>query len=509
MSLDESHQPVTAALKKIYGTLVGLGLREHIILAKDHDNQTVSYSGSEGWEANLSLEDLEAIFDFESPTPAVKLNGADLTVKDLVNESGVVGRLLWSAQGPSPDVGPWSEGFGYLLENARLKGYLLELSEQVNLLEGWQLNVLNHVPCGIITTDCRGLVTTFNRKASYILGYDYREVLGKQWFKVIRLESEMRQLLQTTYNTGKTHYIPQATMQTWDGKLVTIEISTALLKNLKGEKAGVVAIFNLLDQKRLAQSEHERMQRLSAVGQFAAGLAHEIRNPLTAVSGMLQLLLEENPTVTPEEVAVRSLKAIGRTDRILEFLLDFSRPRIRHLEFVRASDMVSEAVGLVEYHLKQKNLEVVFYKQDPVPVYCDRGQLEQVLINLLLNSIRASAFGGVLDIKIWSSHDCISSVLANQEIHWKGRRAFEFQADPSLASTVIELSDQGVGIEREDFQRIFEAFYSSSQSGMGLGLSVSLQIIEAHEGLMGVRSDKGQGATFYVVLPHLLAPTPK
>jgi signal transduction histidine kinase len=218
-----------------------------------------------------------------------------------------------------------------------------------------------------------------------------------------------------------------------------------------------------------------RADRLAAIGQLSASLAHEIRNPLASIDGAANLI--ESPQ-TPDEMRRSSLaivhKEIGRLNRLLTHLLDFARPRSPEFQMVEPERLIDSIVNLAGHSAQQKGITL---RKDVPPaapaVECDPEQIKQVLLNLAINSVQA--MDGPGEIVIWAR-----------------------QKDSSVE---IGVRDEGPGIPDEDLDRIFNPFFTTKESGTGLGLSVAHQIVTQHGGAIRAERNPGRGMTFSLTLP--------
>ena len=227
-------------------------------------------------------------------------------------------------------------------------------------------------------------------------------------------------------------------------------------------------------QKEAAQQQVERSQKLSLVGQVAAGVAHEIKNPLASIKGAADILTDEN--ASPEEKLEFSgilRSEVRRIDTTVGEFLDFARPREAKLERMDLGDRVRQTVRQVEPQAQRDNMTLELDVAEGIYVRGDAQKLHQLTLNLLLNAIQAMRDGGSVKVAV-GSHG------GNGEI-------------------VIE--DSGAGIAADELERIFEPFFTTRASGTGLGLAVVRTIVDAHRGGIEVRSVKGQGTTVHVTLP--------
>ncbi len=250
---------------------------------------------------------------------------------------------------------------------------------------------------------------------------------------------------------------------------------------LAGEGKGTSGVFVIRDitelqtmQKHLIQAE-----KLSALGRFSLGLAHEVKNPLAIILGGIEYLEKkklgnrhaEIPTVLED-----MKEASYRADGVVKSLLKFAQPSPLNLEKASPQELALKMTGLLRYRASLQNIEMeVRIEQGDLVVEMDRNQIEQVLFNLLLNAVEAMAEGGRLTVRIY----------------------------PEGRFCVLEVADEGPGIPPENLARIFEPFFTTKrgQKGTGLGLSISRMIVENHRGRLWIESEPGRGATARIALP--------
>jgi len=239
---------------------------------------------------------------------------------------------------------------------------------------------------------------------------------------------------------------------------------------------------------RLAQRQLVQSEKLAALGKIAAGIAHEIRNPLTSIKILIHSLADDQATPADREKDLAVIEGeIGRMNGIIKQFLDFARPRPPSLEPVEIERLLDETLSLLKYEME---IQEIRCEKDytiglpPVPV--DSEQMKQVFLNLMLNAIQAMKGGGTLRI---------STAL---KIALPGKAG-----EPWMEVTV---SDTGKGIPKEIRSRIFEPFFSTKEEGVGLGLPIAERIVEEHGGEMGVESEPGKGTTFWIHLPLVKRP---
>jgi signal transduction histidine kinase len=233
-------------------------------------------------------------------------------------------------------------------------------------------------------------------------------------------------------------------------------------------------------RKKLVENEElhahtRRMEKLALAGEIAAGITHEIRNPLTVIQGYVQLL-EQNCESSEQDVYQLVLDEIKRTNQIISDFLRFSRPDTPKKSLVQLNDVIDSAVSLVYGEAVRKNIEIYFYPAHGLPQLClDRDQFIQVFLNLFTNALQAMPNGGTLSV---------SAI-------WKEKRK----------TAVVRVNDSGQGISPEALGKVFTPFFTTKDAGTGLGLSISQNIILAHHGIIEVESIVGQGTQFTICIP--------
>jgi signal transduction histidine kinase len=253
-----------------------------------------------------------------------------------------------------------------------------------------------------------------------------------------------------------------------------------LLSTLANQTAIAIENARLYENLKKSKSYIRRADRLASLGTLTAGLAHEIRNPLVAIKTLTQLLPER---LDDEEFRNKFLNiASGEVDRIASLvteLLDFARPSDPKLESEDINTILDGMILLVSTETKKKQIKVIKnYASDLPPVQIDREQIKQVFLNVLLNAIEATSEKGRITVKT--------------------RSFLKTGGEPCVQ---IEFSDTGCGISEEHLEDIFNPFFTTKNTGSGLGLSISNQIVQDHKGYIAVESQLGKGSSFFINLP--------
>jgi two-component system NtrC family sensor kinase len=348
---------------------------------------------------------------------------------------------------------------------------------------------------GISVIDLNGIVIETNQRTVEIHGYKSKdELVGRRALELIapgdheKVATNMRKALKEGTVRGVEYTLLRA-----DGTEFPGELSTSVLRDASGRWVGHITIARDITERKEAEEKEKKLQqelylarRLAAIGELAAGVAHEINNPLTGILGFSQRLLRKNPN---EEFS-RGLEIIHtearRTAEVVQNLLTFARRREPRKEYSDINDIVQKALELRAYALQTSNIEVVTVLAPTLPqLMVDFPQIQEVFLNIILNAEQAisETYGkGKLIIKTRQVKDCVR----------------------------ISFADDGPGIHPEHLDKVFDPFFTTraERGGTGLGLSACHGIVTEHGGRIYARSTAGRGATFFVELPLSPVETP-
>lgn len=329
-------------------------------------------------------------------------------------------------------------------------------------------NVIESIPAGLVTLDAADTVVSVNRKAEEILGNDFKEMNGRSIGEVfqncpfdnLQVNSELLEI-----DSECVHF---------DGSSVPVRISASKLLDHNGEAIGSVLILKDMSLLRHMEQQLERSRRMAALGKMAAGIAHEIRNPLGTLKGFAQFFgAQADENSESRHYADLMVSEVDRLNQTISALLQFARPREPQFENVNLDALITKTVALMETECEHHNIKLHWSRDTGIEVVADPDLLLQVLLNLLKNSISATPPEGEI------------SLTAIRE----GREA------------VIIVHDTGKGMTREEQERMFDPFFTTKKTGTGLGLTVSLQIIEEHNGRFEVSTAPNNGTDIRIVLP--------
>lgn len=346
-------------------------------------------------------------------------------------------------------------------------------------------HIIESMTGGVITINMNGVIATFNKSAELILGYNTYDLVGKSVFDAFPASGKnasLNAIIRETLQGKKTSSSREINIYSKAGKKIPIGITTSLLRDKKNTFLGIVVTFKDLAQIKHLEEQVRRADRLAAVGSLAAGVAHEIRNPLGSVKGLVQLLKEDLKDDDQKKAyADIIVKEVDRLNKVVEELLSFARPDASELEanFIQLNinDVIEQTLLLAEHDSKREKIQIIKEFSSDVPlVLADAKKLQQAFLNIIFNAFGAMEDGGDLTIK--TSFNKSTKVLN------------------------IVFSDTGIGISDEGQKKIFDPFYTAKASGTGLGLTISHQIISSHQGRINVKSEMGQGTTFTISLPE-------
>jgi len=366
---------------------------------------------------------------------------------------------------------------GYLAQ--RLSATSLEL-RRLRLETG---EILEQMRSGLFTADKDGRIVYFNRAAGLILGVNPKAIRGKSLEEVFgEGQMEFRKRIEDALESSRAEDRSEISIIGPQGETIPIGLSLSVIKGDSRELRGIIAVFqDLTDIKKL--DERMRMtDRLAAVGQLAAGIAHEIRNPLASISGSVEVLKDElNPQGENLYLMELILKETSRLNTILSDFLNFARIEKGGTEKCDLGVVIPEVVDLARGNSEIGDSVEISYKlhRPVIMVAGDEDQIKQVLWNLVLNSAQAmSQTGGIISIY---TEDCIDSGTADM--------------------IKLVVADNGPGIPSGIKSKIFDPFFSTKQGGTGLGLSIVVRIVDHLGGKTELESTEGRGAKFSICLP--------
>jgi two-component system sensor histidine kinase PilS (NtrC family) len=376
---------------------------------------------------------------------------------------------------------------GYLAQRLRDTGHALEqASNQLADLRAFSDHVISSLASGLATTDIDGRILSFNKAAEAIIGVTQAQALQRSAVEVLQLPSEFAALFGTSdgrLRLPRLEYV----FKYPDGREIEIGISTATLRTPRGE-VGFVFTFLDVTEARKQERQARVQQRLAAVGEMAAGIAHEIRNPLASMSGSLQILRQELP-LSDEQSQLMDivLRESDRLNETIRSFLAYARPQRSAFTQFDVRQVLTDTATLLQNSPELLGTHEIRSNVPSEPVWClaDSAQIRQIVWNLATNGLRSMTDGGALTL---------TAAIRGAD------------AD-NAEKVVIAVSDEGIGIAPEDLEGIFQPFHGGFERGTGLGLSIVHRIVSDYGGELVVTSQKGQGTTVTVLLPAIEQPS--
>lgn len=348
------------------------------------------------------------------------------------------------------------------------------INQAFQTMKSYTQHVVDSMANGLISLDTRGKIVTMNRQAFHILTLSHNEsVEGKILTDILTIQECD---LFETLAAGKPVVEQERICTTSSQKTLPLSLSASTLMDDDGNQLGTVLLFRDLSHVKALQEQIKRAERLASLGKLAAGVAHEIRNPLGALKGFLQYFQRKLSLQEQDKTYLTvMMNEVDRLNSVISNLLDFARPKEPVLEPNDVGELIQHVLTLIESDLQAKQLQIsVDIKENLPQMQLDRDQMTQVLLNILLNAIHATEAGG--EIKIM--------VNVQRDTH----------------QLELSISDNGNGISSDDLPKIFDPFFSTKKQGSGLGLAIAYTIIENHQGEITVESEEGKGSVFLIRL---------
>jgi two-component system, NtrC family, sensor histidine kinase PilS len=370
---------------------------------------------------------------------------------------------------------------GSLAEGLRSAGERLEdASHEIEDLRAFNEYVIDNLLSGLATADADGRTITFNRAAATITGIPAERAIGADVGGVLQLPDHFRDQLHTL--TERRSMRIDLNYQTPDGRTIDVGLSTSRLVFPNG-RAGYLFTFQDVTEMKRLERDGRLQQRLAAVGEMAAGIAHEIRNPLASMSGSIQVLRQELP-LSGDQAQLMDivLKESERLNSTIRSFLAYARPQRSVVSTLDVRTVVQDAAALLRNSadVREGHEIEVDVPSEPVWYDADENQLRQVVWNLATNGLRAMGTKA-------------------------GRLLLSVRNEPPGdvgGDVVLVVEDQGCGIASDDLDGIFQPFRSTFEKGTGLGLPIVHRIVTDYKGVIQVSSTVGVGTAVHVRLPH-------
>jgi len=379
-------------------------------------------------------------------------------------------------------------------EELKKKGKeLIQKQVDYNQLETFNQNIIQSLDSGLLTIDFSGNINFLNRTAEKILNRNEEELKNTSIYDLFpRINSMIEQARKKASAPSPDYQRYETLLSNHDGRKIYLGFSISPLTDPEGSLIGHTLIFQDITKFKEMEEEMKRVDKMAAVGVLAAGMAHEIRNPLASLSGSIQMLKTELSLDDHQQRLMEiTLRESERLNALITDFLLFAQPPQTHKILYPIRKILEETIDLFTHspsfrdgiHIRRPS------DHEEVRVSIDPDQMKQVFWNLLINAAQSMSNGGEIRVQLGNGNGWgvtglpLSSELGGKE--W----------------AKISIIDSGNGIAQEEREKIFEPFFTTKENGTGLGLSIVHKIIENHNGLIRVESELGRGSSFIVYLP--------
>jgi two-component system, NtrC family, sensor histidine kinase PilS len=366
---------------------------------------------------------------------------------------------------------------GYLAERLKKsESALQEKAIDYEELERLNSSIVSNIDSGLLTLTTEGKIRVYNSYAAELTGITQEEAYDRPLVEVIEGFRSFADKIMT-FSRGEIEY------RSGTGNQMIFGFKSVPFTDKEGNPIGVIIDFQDLTQFKRLQEELKKADRLAAIGELSARIAHEIRNPLASISGSVQLIAQgERVDVADRKLLKIILRETERLDGLIRDFLAYARPSQPEKLPVNLNQMILDLISLLETDPRFREVVIHNNCPDGLTVYVDRDQMRQVFWNLFLNAAEAMQSGGMIKINAVLLSGGEEGKISNEKVK-------------------IVVADDGVGMTLQDVQKVFEPFFTTKPSGTGLGLATVYRIIESHGGTIMVESSCNSGTTFTMYLP--------
>ncbi len=373
------------------------------------------------------------------------------------------------------EIGILADSFNQMTD--RLRETIAQLVENRNYTE----NILKSLLNGVITINPEDRIVRINRAAEQILNLPPASIVGRTFPEVFHQDPKIQGRIRDCLEHHRMEEGIETELHREDGKTIPIELSLSLLEesgDTSGQGGGLVLLIRDLTEIQLLKEHIRRQDRLAALGELSAGIAHEIRNPLGIIKGAAGLLRKEasSKSTKAEELTSVILEEVDRLNEVISDFLEFARPKPPLFKPQKINDLIRSTLQMVALQIDEQKTRIEERLAPNLPqILADEHQMHQMFLNLLLNALQATDPEDTITIE--------------------SRLLFE------EGQIQVRFSDTGIGIPEEDRKKIFNPFFTTRDGGTGLGLSVVSQIVENHHGKIFLTGEEGKGSCFTLRFP--------
>jgi PAS domain S-box-containing protein len=359
----------------------------------------------------------------------------------------------------------------------------------------YQEILVHSMTTGLIAIDLNKNITAFNQKAEEILHLSSQDVLSKD---IGVLPPELGNVLIETLKQKGTFDEQEISLKNKERRSIPLAVSSSIFKNYEGKTLGALIVFTDLTDRKLLEAEVRRADRLASLGTLAAGMAHEIRNPLVSIKTFTQISPDNYDKKEWKDFAKLTKEEVERIESLIKKLMDFAHPVASESKPTDIGAILRDTLFLLKSNFNEYNIKVSEkISRRKLIAMVDGDQIKQVFLNLLLNAIQTmESSGGSIKVAASIKRELkLSGIFIPQDI------IHNRFSDDHAEFAFVQIADTGPGIEEKDLSHLFDPFFTTKVSGSGLGLAIVHSIIKEHNGYIGVKSKLGKGTTFYIALP--------
>jgi two-component system sensor histidine kinase PilS (NtrC family) len=379
-------------------------------------------------------------------------------------------------------------------ELKKKKRELIQKQVDYNQLETFNRNIIQSLDSGLLTIDLSGKIIFLNRTAEKILNRNEEELKNVSIYdffpKISEVIDELKKKTSDTFSDNQRY---QTLLTNYDGRNIYLGFSISSLTDPEGCIIGHTLIFQDITKYKEMEEQMKRFDKMAAVGLLAAGMAHEIRNPLTSLSGSIQMLKSELQLDRSQQKLMEIiLRESERLNALITDFLLFAQPPQTNKRSWEIGKVIEETIDLF-IHSPSFHEGIRIHRpstRENFQAMIDPDQMKQVFWNLLTNAAQAMFNGGEIRVHLGKQNG----------ISWETGLPFPIQKK-GKEWVKISITDSGNGITGQEKEKIFEPFFTTKENGTGLGLSIVHKIIENHNGVIKVESELGKGSTFTIFLP--------
>ncbi|GAA0138156.1 hypothetical protein YSY43_49970 [Paenibacillus sp. YSY-4.3] len=353
---------------------------------------------------------------------------------------------------------------------------LEQKNEEIRSMNEYLESIISQTADAIHLIDLEGRILRVNPAFEWLYGWKSEEIVDRKLDYIPSFLEQDRKEWKRELEQGRSVILSETVRKRKDGSLVEVSISESPIFDKFGRISAYICISRDMTEHNRMEELLRRSEKLTTVGQLAAGVAHEIRNPLTTLRGFLQMQ-QHSRTINPLHTDIM-LSELDRINLIVSEFLILAKPQAVNYQTKDVRFTLGDVVSLLDSEAHLHNIEFsVHFSPEAILVHCEENQLKQVFINVLKNAMEAMPSGGQITLMLYSD-------------------------EPDLA--VIRVIDEGEGISKERMEKLGEPFYTNKEKGTGLGLMISQRIIESHKGSLQIESEVGKGTAVTITLPRML-----